>query len=63
MLNFGKRLTISGHPSVKTFPVPALLAPVPVGTNDCALLVFGAFPVLDLLLDASPKEALKSWNY
>jgi len=34
------------------------LTPVPVDPQDVALLILGAWPVLDLLLDAPAEKAL-----
>ena len=44
-------LTIPAHASGDTLLEPAVLAPVPVDPLDGALLVLGAWSVLDLLLD------------
>lgn len=51
-------LTVAGHPDGETFLEPTVLTPVPVEPDDQALAVPQA-PVLYLLLDASPEEALK----
>lgn len=54
----GRLLTVAGHPDGKTFLEPTVLTSVPVEPDDQTLAVPQA-PVLDLLLDASPEEALK----
>lgn len=52
-------LTIPAHSNGYALLQPAVLASVPVDAQDGALLVLGARPVLDLLLDAAPEEALR----
>lgn len=54
------QLTISAHPHGDALFQPAVLAAVAVDPEDGALLVLRAGPVLDLLLDASPEEALRT---
>ncbi len=55
----GKRiLTVSGHSHHQAFLEAALLAAVPVDPHDGAALVLKALLILDVLLDASPEEAL-----
>lgn len=51
-------LTVAGHPDGETFLEPTVLTPVPVEPDYQTLAVPQA-PVLYLLLDASPEEALK----
>lgn len=51
-------LTISAHADADALAEPAVLTPVPVDPQDVALLVLGARPVLDLLLDAPAEKAL-----
>ena len=53
-------LTVSGHSCCDALLEPAVLAPVPVDPEDVALLVLGARPVLDLLLDGATEEALET---
>ncbi len=52
-------LTVSGHPCCDALLEPAVLAAVAVDAQDVALLVLGAGPVLDLLLDGATEEALE----
>ena len=54
------RLTVTAHPDGDALFQPAILAAVPVDAEDGALLVLCAGPVLDLLLDAAPEEALRT---
>lgn len=54
------KLTVSAHAYSDAFLKSAILAPVPVDPQDGALLIFGARPVLDLLLDASSEETLRT---
>lgn len=51
-------LTVSAHADADALAEPAILTPVPVDPQDVALLVLGARPVLDFLLDAPPEKAL-----
>lgn len=53
-------LTISAHADGDALLQPAVLAPVAVDAEYRALLVLGAGPVLDLLLDAAPEETLRT---
>ena len=55
-------LTVSAHPDRDALLEPAVLAAVPVDAQDVALLVLGARPVLDLLLDRATEEALEQRN-
>ena len=54
-----RELTVTAHADCDAFFEAAILAAVPVYPQNRALLVFGAWPVLDLLLDAAPEEALQ----
>lgn len=54
-----KTLTVSTHADGDALLQAAILAAVPVDPQNRALLVLGARPVLDLLLDAAPEEALR----
>lgn len=56
--NNNNSLTISTHADADALSEPAILTPVPVYAQNVALLVLGAWSVLDLLLDASPEKAL-----
>lgn len=51
-------LTISTHADADALAEPAILTPVPVDPQDVALLVLGAWSVLDLLLDAPAEKTL-----
>lgn len=51
-------LTVAGHPDGQTFLEPTVLTSVPVEPDDQTLAV-AQTPVLYLLLDAPPEEALK----
>ena len=53
------RLTISGHAHSDTFLKSAVLAAIAVDPHNVTLLIFEAGPILDLLLDATPEEALQ----
>ena len=53
------RLTIATHAYGDALLQPAVLAAVAVDPQYAALLVLGARPVLDFLLDAAPEEALR----
>lgn len=57
-----KRLTIATHPDSDTLLETAILAAVPVDAQDAALLILGAGPVLDLLLNTAPEESLRITN-
>jgi hypothetical protein len=50
--------SISTHADADALAEPAVLTPVPVDPQDVALLILGAWPVLDLLLDAAAEKAL-----
>ena len=52
-------LTISAHPRGHTLLESAVLASVAVYPLDGTLLVLGARPVVDLLLDGASEESLK----
>jgi hypothetical protein len=51
-------LTVAGHADGEAFLEPTILTPVPVEPDDQAFPVSQA-PVLDLLLDTPPEEALE----
>lgn len=51
-------LTVSTHADADALAEPAVLTPVSVDPQDVALLVLGARPVLDLLLDAPAEKTL-----
>jgi len=51
-------LTVTAHADRDALLEATILAAVPVYPQDGALLIFGAWPVLDFLLDAAPEEAL-----
>jgi len=51
-------LTVSTHADADALAEPAILTPVPVDPQDVALLVLGAWSVLDLLLDAPAEKTL-----
>ena len=52
-------LTITTHSSSHTLFKSAILTSIAIDPLNCALLVFGAWPVIDLLLDGPPKESLE----
>jgi len=52
-------LTVSAHADSNALLQSAVLAAIPVDSQDGTLLVFGARPVLDLLLDAASEETLR----
>ena len=52
-------LTISAHAGGHTLLESAVLASVPIDPLDGALLVLGARPVVDLLLNRAAEESLK----
>lgn len=52
-------LTISAHPHGDAFFQSAVLTTISVYSQDAALLVLGAGPVLDLLLYGPSEEALR----
>ena len=56
-------LTISAHPCGHTLLESAVLASVPIYPLNGALLVLGAGPVVDLLLDGPAEESLKYCQY
>ena len=56
-------LTISAHPCGHTLLESAVLASVTIDPLDGALLVLGAGPVVDLLLDGPTEESLKYCQY
>lgn len=56
------RLTIATHPDSDALLEAAILAAVPVDTQDAALLILSAGPVLDLLLNAASEESLRITN-
>jgi len=51
-------LTVSTHADADALAEPAVLTPVPVDPQYVALLILGAWPVLDLLLDTPAEKAL-----
>lgn len=51
-------LTISAHSDCYALLQSAILASISVDAKDGALLILGARPVLDLLLDTASEEAL-----
>lgn len=53
------KLTISAHANSDAFFQSAILAPISIDPKDGALLVFGAGPILDLLLYGAAEEALR----
>ena len=55
-------LTVTTHASSYAFLEPAILTTVPVDAKNITLLVFGARPILDLLLDRTSKETLQIKN-
>lgn len=57
-----KRLTITTHADSDALLETTILAAIPVDSQDAALLVLGAGPVLDLLLDTPPEESLRITN-
>lgn len=52
-------LTIATHADGNAFLQATVLAAIPVYPQNAALLVLGARPVLDLLLDGASEEALR----
>lgn len=58
MRGAGRILTVAGHPDGKTFLEATVLTAVPVQPDDQTLAIPQA-PVLYLLLDAAPEEALE----
>ena len=52
-------LTISAHPRGHTLLESTVLASVAIDPLDGTLLVLGAGPVVDLLLDGAPEESLE----
>lgn len=55
-------LTITTHSDSDALLETAILAAVPVDTQDAALLILGAGPILNLLLNAAPEESLRITN-
>ena len=56
-------LTIAAHSRSHTLLESAVLASVPIYPLNGALLVLGAGPVVDLLLDGPAEESLKYCQY
>ena len=56
-------LTISAHPCGHTLLESAVLASVAIDPLDGTLLVLGARPVVDLLLDGAAEESLQYCQY
>lgn len=57
-----KRLTITTHADGDALFETAILTAIPVDSKDAALLILGARTILNLLLDAPTKEALRITN-
>lgn len=57
-----KRLTITTHADGDALFETAILTAIPVDSEDAALLILGARAILNLLLDAPTKEALRITN-
>ena len=57
--NYNK-LTVTTHSSCDAFLESTVLTSVPVDPKDVTLLVFGAGPILDLLLNRPAKETLQN---
>lgn len=57
-----KRLTITTHADGNALFKTAILTAIPVDSKDAALLILGARTILNLLLDAPAKEALRITN-
>lgn len=57
-----KRLTIATHADGDALFETAILTAIPVDSEDAALLILGARTILNLLLDAPTKEALRITN-
>lgn len=62
MHKISKRLTISTHADGDALFETAILTAIPVDSEDAALLILGARTILNLLLDAPTKEALRITN-
>lgn len=62
VVTWRNRLTIATHPDSDALLEAAILAAVPVDTQDAALLILSAGPVLDLLLNAASEETLRITN-
>lgn len=62
VVTWRNRLTIATHPDSDALLETAILAAVPVDTQDAALLILSAGPVLDLLLNAASEETLRITN-
>lgn len=58
MRNKKKTLTIPAHSHGDALLQSTVLTPIPIDPQYGTLLVFSAWPVLDLLLDAPSEEAL-----
>ena len=54
------KLTVTTHSSCDAFLESTVLTSVPVDPKDVTLLVFGAGPILDLLLNRPSKETLQN---
>ncbi|KOX67984.1 hypothetical protein WN51_07601 [Melipona quadrifasciata] len=59
VITWRKRLTIATHPDSDALLEAAILAAIPVDTQDATLLILSAGPVLDLLLNAASEESLR----
>lgn len=57
-----KRLTITTHADSDALFETAILTAISVDSEDAALLILGARTILNLLLDAPTKEALRITN-
>lgn len=57
-----KRLTITTHADGDALFETAILTAIPVDSEDAALLILGARPILNLLLDAPAEKALRITN-
>lgn len=57
-----KRLTITTHAYGDALFETAILAAIPVDSEDAALLILRARPILNLLLDAPAEKALRITN-
>ena len=58
-LNKTKKLTITTHSGSNTFLEPTILASISVYSQNVALLIFGAGPILNFLLNRPTEKSLK----
>lgn len=56
------RLTITTHADSDALFETAILTAIPVDPEDAALLILGARPILNFLLDAPAEKALRITN-